>query len=232
LIASRGLSSDGARVFFDTPNGLVRRDTNGKRDVYESTPDGVALISSGRSQDDSFFLDNSASGNDVFFATAEGLVPADTDGGYDVYDARVGGGFKRVDQAAPCTDDACQGGVSEPVSLPGPGSRRAAGPGDQEPPAAEPSAKVRLGSRKVTDGVLAVSVTIARPGRVSISGGGLRSTNKTYAKAGTFRLNVALSASARRSLKANHRLRLGVRVGFRPSSGPASSVTFVLTAKA
>jgi hypothetical protein len=234
VVASRGMSDDASRVFFDTPDPLRPRDTNGRRDVYEWTPSGVSLISSGRSQDDSFFLDNSASGDDVFFATAEGLDVADTDGGYDAYDARVGGGFKKVDQAAPCLSDACQGGVLRPAAVPGPGSRRSAGPGDQETPAVLPvsSAKLRLDSRRLVKGVVEVSVTIARAGRVRVSGSGLGSVVKHYAKPGAFTVKVALSAAAKRSLKAGQRLKLSVRVGFTPSSGPASSVTFVLNAKA
>jgi hypothetical protein len=234
LVASRGLSDDGQRVFFDTPDSLVTRDTDGKRDVYEWTPRGVALISSGRNQDDSFFLDNSANGNDVFFATAEGLDPGDTDGGYDVYDARVGGGFKEVIQTAPCASDACQGGVSRPAVLPAPGSRRSAASGDDDvssvPPAS--AAKVKVGSRRLTKGMLAVSVTIARPGRVSVTGDGLRSVVKSFATPATSTIAVPLSAAAKRTLKRKHRLRLSVRIGFRPSSGPASSAKFVLNAKA
>jgi hypothetical protein len=234
LIPSRGMSADAGRVFFDTPDPLVPRDTNGERDVYEWTPGGVALISTGRSQDPSFFMDNSSSGDDVFFSTSENLDPGDTDNTYDVYDARVGGGFKAVAQPAPCTGDACQGGVSGSPSLPVPGTTRFSGAGDQEPPKGEPvpSAKLKLGSRTVASGVLEVSVTIARPGRVSVSGGGLRSATKSYAKAGTFKVKVSLSAAAKRSLKSKHRLKLSVRVGFTPNSGPASSVKFVLNAKA
>jgi hypothetical protein len=234
LIASRGLTEDAGRVFFDTPDGLVTRDTNGKRDVYEWTRDATVLISSGRSQDDSFFLDNGANGDDVFFATAEGLDAGDTDGGYDVYDARVRGGFARVEQAAPCLSDACQGGVLRPAAVPMPGSRRAGGPGDQEPTPAAPlgSAKLKLGSRRLVKGVVEVSVRIARAGRVTVLGSGLRGVSKRYAKPGTFRIAVALSAMAKRSLKAGHRLKLSVRIGFTPSPGPASSVTFVLSAKA
>jgi hypothetical protein len=130
-IPARGMSADGRRVFFQTPTALVSRDTNGKIDVYEWTPNGASLISSGRSQDGSLLLDISASGDDVFFATAEGLSADDTDGAYDVYDARVGGGFKKDGATAPCIGDACQGAVFGPPSLPVPGSARFSGAGNQ-----------------------------------------------------------------------------------------------------
>jgi hypothetical protein len=233
LIASRGMSAGGGRVFFQSPDALVSRDGNGQQDVYEWTPSGVSLISSGRSQNPSFVLDISASGDDVFFATAEGLRAADTDGGYDVYDARVGGGFPMLD-VAECAGDACQGAVGGSLSLPAPGSARFSGAGNQQPPASEPepSVKLKLGSRKVAKSTLTVTVTIARPGRVTVSGNGLRSASRAYARAGTYKLSVSLSTAAKRTLKSRHRLKLSARVGFAPQSGAASSVTFVLNAKA
>src|SRR5258708_11947895 len=49
------------------------------------------MISSGKSQRESAFLDASPSGNDVFFVTAAALAPRDPDTGFDVYDAGVCG---------------------------------------------------------------------------------------------------------------------------------------------
>jgi hypothetical protein len=97
---SRYLSDEG-RLFFNSPVGLVQGDNNGKQDVYEFEPAGVggcplsqpngcqALISSGKSTDESAFLDASASGADVFFLTSSKLVGADTDNALDVYDAHI-----------------------------------------------------------------------------------------------------------------------------------------------
>ena len=47
----------------------------------------VALISSGRSSEESLFLDASEDGSDVFFMTSVSLVSQDFDTSYDVYDA-------------------------------------------------------------------------------------------------------------------------------------------------
>ena len=110
----RYLSNDG-RLFFDSSDPLVPRDTNGKMDVYEfepekvgsctstNTPGGcVALISSGESDRESAFLDASETGNDVFFLTAGKLTSSDTDTGMDVYDARV----CQAEGAEPCPQPA------------------------------------------------------------------------------------------------------------------------------
>jgi hypothetical protein len=99
LYASRVLSDSG-RLFFDSSDALVAQDVNRREDVYEFEPGGegscpsggagcVALISSGQGDDDSVFVDASVSGNDVFFTTADQLVPADKDSVADMYDAHV-----------------------------------------------------------------------------------------------------------------------------------------------
>jgi hypothetical protein len=110
---SRGVSEDGSRVFFDTPDALVPQDVNGQRDVYEWENGIRYLLSSGTGRWSSYFLDSSASGDNVYFSTIDNLVAADNDGGYDVYDARVGGGFPLPTPPVPCAGD-CQGAPTPP----------------------------------------------------------------------------------------------------------------------
>lgn len=112
---SHALSDDGRRVFFSSAAPLVPEDANGKVDAYEyDVPSGtVRLLSSGRDPADSWFLDASATGDDVFFVTRERLVGWDVDRAYDLYDARVGGGFPEPPAPPPaCDGDACRGAVS------------------------------------------------------------------------------------------------------------------------
>ena len=130
--AERAITADASRIFFETEDALVPQDTNRAMDVYEweqegtgSCPAGstrgcVYLISSGTSPYGSQIVDNSADGRDVFFLTADSLVPGDTDGGYvDVYDARIAGGFPASSAPAGCQEDHCQGAPSsQPVLLP------------------------------------------------------------------------------------------------------------------
>jgi hypothetical protein len=133
-IETRGMSADGTRVFFDTPDPLVTRDTNGKSDVYEWEDGKIYLISSGSSNEGSFFLDSSESGGDAFFATAEGVVPGDSDGAYDVYDARIPRpGDDPPPSAVPCKGSVCQGPPSVPVLLGAPASESFSGAGNLAP---------------------------------------------------------------------------------------------------
>jgi hypothetical protein len=130
---NRAIADDGTRVFFATAQALVASDTNGTSDVYEWEQNGaggcqnprgcLSLLSSGKDSSPSYFLDASRSGNDAFFLTREQLVGWDRDDAYDVYDARVGGGFANPPVAPPAcgSSAACQGeGTTAPeVAMPG-----------------------------------------------------------------------------------------------------------------
>ena len=118
------LSDDGERVFFSTGEALVPEDVNGRIDAYEyDVPSGtVHLLSSGTERSDSFFMNASSSGNDALFMTRAQLVGSDTDNSYDLYDARVGGGFPEPPPTtASCSGDVCHGpqGVAPGVGVPG-----------------------------------------------------------------------------------------------------------------
>lgn len=144
---ARGVSSDGQRVFFASPDPLVGRDTDGDYDTYEWEDGKVFLISSGTSASYSLFLDNSESGSDVFFATSDELVEGDNDAGFDVYDARIPHpGDNPPPAAVPCTGDVCQGPPSVPQLLGAPPSATFDGVGNvvPEPPVKATSTPKRL----------------------------------------------------------------------------------------
>ncbi len=131
FFASRALSADGNRLFFESFEALAPRDTNGVADVYQWEAPGsgdcdvgdpsfgeeaggcVELISSGESPRSSTFLDADPSGSNVFIATLGSLVPPDY-GLVDVYDARVGGGFAYPKPEPPCEGEACQSPPAPP----------------------------------------------------------------------------------------------------------------------
>jgi len=121
---NRAVTDDG-KVFFSTAEALLPEDTNGKSDAYEFDADtgALSLISTGKSPGDSFFLDASASGRDVFFTTRERLVGWDRDDAYDLYDARTGGGLPEPPPTPPaCSGGTCQGSLATPPSASAPAS--------------------------------------------------------------------------------------------------------------
>ena len=114
----RMMSEDGTRVFFQSPDPLIGADVNGKPDVYEWENGQLYLISAGNATVPSYYIDNSASGNDVFFATAQGLIPSDRDEQVDVYDARIPRpGDNPPPKQTPCSGEVCQGPPSVPELL-------------------------------------------------------------------------------------------------------------------
>ena len=99
---SRVISEGGSRVFFDSIEPLVPRDSNGYLDVYEWERDGsgsctlpqgcVYLLSGGQNPENSYLLDASESGDDVFFVSRAQLASKDRGSDAEaLYDARVGG---------------------------------------------------------------------------------------------------------------------------------------------
>jgi hypothetical protein len=141
----RELSADGQRLFFDSRDALVLRDTNHAPDAYEWEARGtgscaraggcVALLSSGRSSEGSSFVDASADGRDAFFLTDGSLVLQDP-GSVDLYDAREGGGFPAAERPIECESDTCQALPPEPED-PDPGTLL---PGAGNPPLQNPKA--------------------------------------------------------------------------------------------
>jgi len=132
-IVLNNLSSNGTRVFFETPEALVPEDVDGVNDIYqwhqEEGQPPLKLISSGQSREYVPLLSQPASqptpntlfalspdGSDVVFLSQDELVPGAGSGGLsNLYDARVGGGFPTPQAAAPCAEEACH-----PAGLPAP----------------------------------------------------------------------------------------------------------------
>jgi hypothetical protein len=134
--------TDGGQVFFDTPDALVPHDNNGVQDVYMYKEGHARLISSGTQAGPSYFLDASENGSEVFFTTLSELVRRDMDQSYDVYDARVGGGFAEQGYQPACGDEGCRGLASNPPVLSLPDSASLVSSGNVTPiPVVKPKAK-------------------------------------------------------------------------------------------
>jgi hypothetical protein len=139
------MSNDGSRVFFNSGDAVVPQDSDGSVDVYEWERDGAGscqqgagclyLLSGGVSASPSYFVDASASGEDVFFVTRAQLVPQDRNFNTDLYDARVNGGVSQLTASA-CTGTGCQGVPPAPPIFATPSSVTFNGIGNFPPPSA------------------------------------------------------------------------------------------------
>lgn len=125
----RAISQDGSRIVFTTAGPLSPQANNGLTHVYEwhkdtgSAAGEVGLVSPGVSEVPESESVLSPSGRDLYFVTRAGLVPQDTDGARDIYDARIGGGSPEVAvDEEPCASDACQESLPPPAPLLVPGS--------------------------------------------------------------------------------------------------------------
>jgi len=163
LHAPRTLAEDGSRVFFESHEALVPRDTNGTWDVYQWEEPGkggcketsasfgeaaggcVDLLSSGDSEAESRFLDADPTGENVFIGTQSSLIAADF-GSNDVYDVRVGGGFPTPQHQPSCEGEACQSPPPAPEAI-APGSSAYQGPGNPRPSKLKPR-RCRKGAHK------------------------------------------------------------------------------------
>jgi hypothetical protein len=146
-LGARAISDDGGTIVFSTREPLSSRAVNKKLDVYVWHEGRVWLISTGLSQTDDENPVVSQTGRDVFFETTQSILPQDSDGLLDIYDARIGGGFPVPPvSAGGCSGDTCQGPPSVPSLLGAPASATFSGLGN---PVAAPAHEPRpLGKPK------------------------------------------------------------------------------------
>ncbi len=130
----RDLLASGA-LFFDSEDALVPHASDGRENVYEYEGGEVRAISNVAGGYLSFFLDSSPGGGNVFFASADRLLPEDRGGNTVVWDARVGGGFPVVVSLPPCDNgDSCKPPESpQPAIFGAPASATFSGPGNLAP---------------------------------------------------------------------------------------------------
>ena len=135
--------SNAGQVFFETGEPLVRSASNGKLNVYEYQDGQHYLISGGTGEADSYFLDATPDGSDVFFATAQPLVRGDGDSVYDIYDAHTDGGFPEPPVPGATCEAGCKGaGGAGSAAFSGPGgSATFSGAGNLAAPSPTPAVK-------------------------------------------------------------------------------------------
>jgi hypothetical protein len=183
---TRAVSEDGSKIVFVSAEPLSLDATNGHENVYvwhqePGWSEGrVSMISSGTAPTNDKFPVITPDGNNVFFDTSAGLVPQDTEGDLDVYDARIDGGFPQQPvEREQCSSDACQGALTNPAPLLVPGSVSQA-PGQNYPqPAKKATTKKLTRAQQLARGALKACAKKRKSKRAACR----RSASKRYAKA-------------------------------------------------
>jgi hypothetical protein len=221
--------ADDGTVFFDSRDPLVASDLNGEYDTYAWRDGELRLVSRAVPGLKSRFIDATPDGRTVFIATADRIVPSDTDRSYDIYAARLDGGFVEQSDGLPdpCAGSDCRPPVTAP-SLPGIGSIGFGGGGNVPP--APVGASVGVSRLKAVAGAAAkLKVRVPGAGRISVAGARIRRTGRPASKAGTYSVRIALSPRARKSLKRKTKLKVRVRVSYRAKDGQSASKTVKVT---
>jgi len=250
------MSSDGSRIFFDSPDPLVASDVNTgsfsnglfggvslSEDVYEWENGTVSLISDGRSATGSVLGGTTLNGNDVFFTTLSSLVPGDGDGFDDVYDARVGGGFPAPTGpgSGGCqSGDSCHSGAGPTVFFPVPGSSTLIAPATITPQFSVNAISTKQRHAFAKNGKVTITVHTNAPGKITanaygkLASGLVRMSSASHslsgAKGGTAKLTLRLNRAGRKALASKHKLPVRIEVSF-SQSGEVDVATMTLTSK-
>jgi hypothetical protein len=229
------MAHDDGSVLFTSRDGLVAEDGNGAKDVYRWRDGQVQMLSRGMSGHDSRFLDASEDGKTVFFSTSDPIVPIDTDKSVDIYMTRPGAGFTYpvTDPPTPCSGGDCRDVTAAvpPLALPGGGGLSGAF-GAADGARSSASGNPRVSSKATVSGSSGiVRVTVGGPGRLSVSGSGLRSSALTVTEAGRYHLSVRLTAAGARTLSRKKRRAVAATVRFAPRVGKSGAVKVALTFK-
>jgi hypothetical protein len=170
----------------------------------------VSLISTGRSDTDSLFVEVTPGGNDVFFTTRQQLVGIDTDQATDLYDARVNGGIaaQSPPPSVECSGEGCLPEASPPLA-----PATVLGVTFQAQGAGHATvAHDRVLRRSAHESVLALAVRVPAAGRIGVRGALVGGASRSVSHAGTYGLRVRLTAHARHLLAHRHVLRVRIRV--------------------
>jgi len=177
--SGQSVAEDGS-VFFTSRTALVPGAVEGSRNLYEYDGANVYLIAPGgdRLLEDAVFGDGTEpdeeagrflgidpSGNQVFFTSAESLLPQDTDTQADWYVARVDGGTPAPAQTSTCGMEACQGRLAEAPRLLTPTSTASVSGGNLPPPLPTANGSKRLSRARQLARALKKCKSLARPKR-------------------------------------------------------------------
>lgn len=249
------MSSDGSYIFFQSPLALVKGALDDDeigvneqhlpfyaQNVYEWHDGHVSLISDGNDVTGNHgnpslcapvfssvcLIGTDSTGSNVFFTTADGLVPEDTDNGLDYYDARIctvtEPCIAAPKQAPKCEGEGCQVQAAGQPPAPMIASVTFVGLGNlTSRPRSE--VRVKVVRHRVHGSGVTLTVTVPAGGRLAVTGRSARRIRRSIAGAGTYKIFVPLDIHVP-VLHRVHTTRVRLRVTYRTNTG-AESTAFV-----
>jgi hypothetical protein len=181
-------------------------------------------------------VDSTPDGSNLFFTSDQQLVPQDADNGFDIYDARVGGGFAFSPPAPACQGDSCKPPETPAPAAPAAASISFSGPGNTAAPTV---GKAHILSRSVSGTTIKLQVTVPAAGLLVVSGSYVTKVTRIVGAAGTYTITLHLTKAAKNRLKHMRRLKASKRklsftvtVRYASVTGSSSSGHVKLTVKA
>jgi hypothetical protein len=249
---SPGMSEDGSRIFFDSPDpllpGMAEAVTSKifePTNVYEWDSGKLYLIADA-SDGGAMFYGTTPSGDDAFFSTRDALTPGASPAYRHIYDARVNGGFAAeaptTADGGPCAREGCVNLSEGTPLLP---QLASATLGEQEtvaPAASRPTFTVNTitaaqRSELARGGSLRLEIDASAPSevlaRVSAKLGarrvGVAHASATIGGSGRLTLTLKLDRVARSTLASRGLLKLRVEVTYQ-LTGSVDAAEFTITA--
>jgi hypothetical protein len=249
------MSSDGSRIFFNSPDPLAPGVISTPpipiglfggltfaQNIYEWENGTVSAITDGHSTTGSSLGSTTPSGNDVFFTTEDQLVPQDTDGYDDIYDARVGGGFPAPATPAPAcaSPDACRSSVAPTQFFTAPSSTTLVESNPSAPTFTVNAISARQRKSFAKTGKLTITVHASQAGKLrAVASARIKGATEILssashslsgARGGTAKLTLHLGKAARKALASKHKLTVNITVSY-SESGQVEIATVNLTQK-
>jgi hypothetical protein len=210
-IAGRALSDDGARLFFQSADGVLPDAQSGQANVFEYENGEVHLLTPGEGSP-SVLVGAGASGQDVFIASFEELSPQGQGPVFSIYDAREDAVVPPPSTSAGCQGETCRGAGPPAPELPGAGSASFEAPSRVSAPA----------GRSVEGSKVQLRVIVPGPGALSVSGRGFAGLDKKPTRAGSVTFNLALGKAPLQKLRRYGVFRTEAEVVFTPATGTVS----------
>lgn len=225
------ISSDGRQILFGSEAALAEGAVGGGENLYEYREGNVGLVYEGPLLVEGHGVEAGIdrSGENIFFLTGRQLVPEDIDTADGIYDAHVDGGFEAHLTIPGCEGEACLGPFSEPFIQPIPGSTGSPQIGNLQTHVEEPEEPTTITKHSVHGKTITLTVKAPAKGTLTLSGAGLTKITKSVPKAGSYKLKTRPTKAEGLAIKREGKVKLKVRVTFRPSSGKSTSATTKVT---